>query len=106
MHCQVVSLTVLCGELLAGHDSGEVQELSGHLLQEVHWDAGLSLGMMERWNAGTLGTLVLLVRWYAGTLERWNATNWITQLRKAQPGVELHSSKPGSHCGLSLNIMA
>ena len=48
VNCQVVSLTVLCGELLAGHDSGEVQELSGHLLQEVRRDAGT------------------LVRWYAG----------------------------------------
>ena len=48
VNCQVVSLTVLCGELLAGHDSGEVQELSGRLLQEVRWYAGLGLGQTDR----------------------------------------------------------
>ena len=50
MHCQVVSLTVLCGELLARHDSGEVQELSGHLLQEVRRDAGTLVRWSWSWS--------------------------------------------------------
>ena len=60
MHCQVVSLTVLCGELLARHDSGEVQELSGHLLQEVRRDAGILVLVLIRLN---VESKQLGVRW-------------------------------------------